>query len=66
MLSNLAKVTQLASGGEKLNIMQIGSKYFVQLESQCCSSCRPELLNPQSTKSIQEAHNLLKLYIKLQ
>ena len=31
MLSNLGQVTQLASGGEKLNIMQIGSKYCTQL-----------------------------------
>ena len=52
MLSNLGQVTQLESSGEKLNIMQIGSKYCTQLESWCCSSCKPEVLNPQSIKKL--------------
>lgn len=66
MLSNLVKVTQQASGAEKLNIMQIGSKYCVQLESQCCSSCKPEVLNPRSIKKFLGGPQPPKIiYIKL-
>ena len=65
MLSNLVKVTQIASGGEKLNT-QIGSKYCVRLESQCCSSCKPEVLNPRSIKKFLGGPQPPKIiYIKL-
>ena len=65
MLSNLVKVTQLASGGEKLNVMQIGSKYCAQLESQCCSSRKPEVLDPQSIKKASRRPPTSSNYIKL-